>query len=577
MSGWQRGLCVATGLVYLSSVSSCRPSSSRLGEAALGSESGEAVELLMGDDLRTAGAVGAGAPELALAGIGIPGDSLGGFVALPEDACAFVLARGASGVQDVDVFAFADDGTVLGSDEAANRDANLLLCPPHASRAFVSTRVAAGFGLFGVTAQMIAPERAAELGQRFGVTPSQTTSARELDSNWPGLDERLAEHRRRLGGEWESLRKVALPLDPRLYVSVSTSVEADRCIDLLVTPSDEVAHIELEVLESSGRWIGSGQARGGDRNMMVCSSEPRELTIRCRPHAGRGLAALVISRSAPGAGRGLPSNTARYDLRPAGELQTIRQANSLRLQSTGYGRATLVQEGFLQPERRMSVPLPLQAGCSRIDVLTAAPLRSLRAWLWDARGQLTSEDTGGINATLFACGPATLARVDLETLSRGGAFSVEVRHSASMPQGAEQHRLGIARLLRLMDARGRLPSWSALPEVHVARVSETELARVSLQVAPGRCMEISAALDGGASGLEVRLLEASAPDAEAARVDDLPLGYGAHAASTRACAVKPARPRLLTAELRANVGAGIALWASHSFDPDPNLKGPQAR
>lgn len=567
LSAW---LVVALGL----GSGGCRPPAPP-GVRAPGGEPGasEAIELLAGNDLRAARELGAADPSLALTGTGISGDSLGGFVDIAEGRCALLLGRGTRGVQDVDVFVFDDDGTVLASDEAPTKDASLLVCPQKAARVFASARLAAGFGLFGLTLQALEPERGALLARRFGVSPGRPSEVSELTSTWPGLDERLAEHRRRVGGRWETLRKVALPLDPRAYVNVSASVEPHTCLDLYVTPSDDVAHLELEVLDANGRWIGSGEARGADRDLMICSSEQRDLAIRTRPHAGRGLAALVVSTSASAEVGG---GTARHDIRPEGDLAIRRRDNDRRLSRLGYGRASVLREGVLSTERRISMPVTLAPGCSRLDVLTAAPLRSLRAWLWDARGQLIAEDLGGVDATLFACGAGTSARLDLDTASRGGAFVIDVRHSASTPRPAERSALAMGRLLRLLDARGRLPSLAQLPEVQLTRVSATELARVSLQVPAGRCLELSAALDRGVSGLEVRLLDITSPG-EDAQPDGAELGYGSHVATARMCAVKPAQERSLVAELRANVGEGAALWVAQVFDPDPNARAARAR
>jgi hypothetical protein len=235
-----------------------------------------------------------------------------------------------------------------------------------------------------------------------------------------------------------------------------------------------------------------------------------------------------------------------------------------------------VRDGTLQTERRISIPLAIAGGCARVDVLTAAPIRSLRTWLWDAGGQLIADDTGGIDATLFACGAGTNARLDLDTPSRGGAFSIEVRQSGASPASATGKALAMGRLLRLLEARGRLASVAKLPEVHAARVSDTELGRFSLVVPAGRCLEFSAALDRGASGLEVRLLDVTSTGEEPT-LENADLGYGANVATARTCAVKPASERNLVAELRANVGAGTALWVSQTFDPAPTAKPRVAR
>jgi hypothetical protein len=563
-----RAFClVGMGLTF--GALACRPSPPR---HAHDSGLAEAVELLLGEDVRAARQLGAEEPSLALTGTGISGDSLGAFADVSQGECALLLGRGTRGVQDVDVFAFDDDGTVLASDEAPTKNANLVVCPPRPARVFASARLAAGVGLFGITLQTVAASRVAELGRRFGLASSRPAEVSELSSSWPGLDERLVEHRRRIGGRWETLRKVALPLDPRAYVNVSALIEPGTCLDLYVMPSEDVAHLDLEVLDASGRWIGSGEARGVDRNLMVCSAELREVAIRSRPHAGRGLAALVVS-TASGAEVG-PSSS-RLDLRPEGSLEARRRASEQRLEALGYARPRLLRQGALQTERRLSIPLTLEAGCSRLDVLTAAPLRALRAWLWDARGQLMAEDVGGIDATLFACGPAQNVRLDLDTASRGGEFALEVRHGAVRSRAAEGNALAMGRLLSALDARGQL-SLARLPDVQMARVSGTELARVSLVIPAGRCAQISAALDRNASGLELRLMDVTSPSEEPG-LDGTEVGYGAYAASARLCAVKPARERSVVAELRANVGEGAALWSSFIFDPDPSAAGSRAR
>ncbi len=521
--------------------------------------------MLLGDELRAAREEGASDPRLGLVGVGIPGDSLSGVVSLPDDECTLVLGRGAAGVQDVDVFAFADDGTVLASDESPARRATLILCPPQPERAFVSGRLAAGFGLFAVSVQSVGIAQVDALATRLGVLPNRSPESREIDGGWPGLEERLAEHRRSLGGKWESLRKVALPLDPRTYATISTRVEADRCIDVLVTPSDDVAHLELEALEANGRWIGSARARGAERNLMLCSSETRDLTLRLRPHAGRGLAALIISRSSLGASGQLGHHSARFDLRPVAPLAEQRVEHDQRLTSLGYGRAVLSREGQLNAERRSSSALPLGRGCSRIDVLTAAPMSSIRAWLWSSSGRLLAEDWRSSGATLFTCGERNAARLDLETVARGGDFLVQVRESAALPDAASEEPLAASRLLGLLDSKGLLESIERLPQLRAVKVSEGELTRFDLRLQAGRCLELGAAVGAGVSGVEIRLFDTGGAAAEGV-THDAAVGYGARAATARVCAVKPSRDRDLTAELRANVGRGTALWTTREFE-----------
>lgn len=551
--------------LLLAAAAACRAPEPMLPDAGA-RERRAALDILMADELRAAERAGAGQPVLGLMGSGIPGDDLGGLVDIPRAGCALILGRGGPGVQDVDVFAFAEDGTVMASDESPAKPAGLFVCPGKSVRVFASGRLAAGFGLFAMTAHIVPPERTESLARELGITRESAAQPRDMDVSWPGLEERLAEHHRHLGGEWESVRKVSVPLDPRVYTHVPARVEGPGCIDVLLTPSDDVAHVELEALEAGGRWIGSGRALGAERNLTLCSAETREIVLRCRPHAGRGLAALVLSRSPGGTSRDLHPGLSRFDLRAQQPVDDARAELARRLEASGYPAPSSTKRGRLELERRTSVPLSLAKGCSRIDVLTAAPVSSIAAWLWDDEGRLLAEDGRGIGATLFACGAGGDARLDLETLASGGEYLVELRHAAQLPAAARAERLATSRLLSLLDARGLLSSFTRLPELGIARVSDTSLTRFQLELEAGRCMELSAAIGSGASGLEVRLFEPAA-SSDAGASDDAAIGYGPRAATARVCAIEPARHRLLTAELRANVGRGTVIWTSHEIDP----------
>jgi hypothetical protein len=554
-------------LVALLVLSACRSQSSPM--TALGGQHGShelraALESFLEADTRRASEVGAGAAVLVASGSGIPGDNVGGFVELPEERCVLLLARGSRGVEDLDLFVYADDGTILASDEASEKDASALVCPPHPSRAFVSGRIATGYGLIGVTAQEVALDAAAEVAALFDAQ-GKPEQPREIDSSWQGLDDQLTEHRRQIGGEWQNLRRVALPVDPRVFVRVSAAVEANRCMDIFLIPSDEVAYLELDVLDDEGRWIGSGSGRGRERTLIVCSPEKRQLTIQSRPHAGRGLAALVISRSMEGGERLLTQAVTRYDLRPTGSLEDVRQSHARELESAGYGPGTLAYKGQLAVDRRFSLPLTLRAGCARVDVVTAAPIRSVHVWLWNAQGQLVGEDSQGAIATLFVCGDASKVRLDLETDSRAGEFAVEVRSSAVAPEAALQNPLAASRLLSLMQVRRSFRSLDALPKIGAIPVSNARLARLDFKVPGGQCLDLFAALGADVTGLEVRLLQVVGSEP----TDEGDLGYGLDSARARWCAPLGDKESAISAELRANVGRGTALWSSRLFTPEP--------
>ena len=81
---------------------------------------------------------------------GVAGDRVSALLEVPESDCAILIARGTRSVDDVDLFAYGEDGAVLGSDEASDKAPALLVCPPHPRRIYVSARVAAGHGMVAI-------------------------------------------------------------------------------------------------------------------------------------------------------------------------------------------------------------------------------------------------------------------------------------------------------------------------------------------------------------------------------------------------------------------------------------------
>ncbi len=120
-------------------------------------------------------------------------------------------------------------------------------------------------------------------------------------ASWPGLAERVAEHRRRLGGKWSDLRRVAVPLDARISTRLSANVEEQRCLHALVLASDELSHIELSAIDQNGHILGRAASLGRDRSLVVCSPLSTPVSFELRPLGGRGVAVLVLSQSDPAA------------------------------------------------------------------------------------------------------------------------------------------------------------------------------------------------------------------------------------------------------------------------------------
>ncbi|MDW8250443.1 MAG: hypothetical protein RMJ98_14195, partial [Myxococcales bacterium] len=86
-------------------------------------------------------------------------------------------------------------------------------------------------------------------------------------------------------------------------------------------------------------------------------------------------------------------------------------------------------------------------------------------------------------------------------------------------------------------------------------LTTTTTARTTFSVAPGRCIEVGAALNDGA-GIELRLLE------ETTR-EELALGAGSRATAAIACA--SGAPRTILAEARLASGQGNLVMAARSL------------
>jgi len=197
---------------------------------------------------------------------------------------------------------------------------------------------------------------------------------------------------------------------------------------------------------------------------------------------------------------------------------------------------------------RASLPIKLPKGCARVDVIAGAPLGPVSAAIWDADGKLIAESGGALRATLYACGPAREARLDVESRGRVGPFGVDLRHWAEPSEAFMKHPVAASRLLeRVIGAAEDSPD--AARRANGIELTPQRLHTSSFVVPANGCTEVLAALDEGGSGLEARLVdEASGEDV---------LGRGRFVASQRICAGNT--PRKARLELRLDSGPSKAL------------------
>src|SRR5262245_13766960 len=62
-----------------------------------------------------------GEAEVLMVEQGVAGDRISSLLEVPETECAVVIARATPSIEDVDLFAYGEDGAVLGSDEGSDK------------------------------------------------------------------------------------------------------------------------------------------------------------------------------------------------------------------------------------------------------------------------------------------------------------------------------------------------------------------------------------------------------------------------------------------------------------------------
>ncbi len=512
---------------------------------------------------------GAGPLQVLAVGPGTPGDHVPGLVNVPQGRCALLYARGSRSVDDIDLFVYGDDGAQFGSDEAPDDVPTLLVCPDSGRRLYVAARVAAGQGIVALGVQEVAVKSAEAVARAAGARNFGGQATAKADA-WPGLTESLAAHRAAIGGTWEDLRRVALPVDSRVPTRLTARVAPNTCVDALILASDEVAQLEVEVLDDQGRIFGRSPTGGLARSVVVCSGEDAKFTYEIRPHAGRGLAVLALSSTPSGADTTLSEEAPRFDLIPRGSSVDTRKRENARLAAASVPAPRAVHEGTALVGSRTSVDLTVGAGCSRIDVWSTGELLGLEANAWSSQGRLLASATGLSRAPLFVCGDK--ARLDVEATRRKGTFVVDQRQDPGAPSALVRQGLAASRLLSRMHESGALEMPREVGAVREVVLSETELTRLALAVPLGRCTDVFVAVGPGGSGAEVRLVDAE-------NGLEIALSRGTVAATARACALENG-PIEAIAELRSAHGKATALVTSRlvplsrKSEPPPGTQAP---
>lgn len=513
-------------------------------------------ERWLAPDARRAAAAGAGKLVVLGADVATEGVRIASFVDLPDAACALVFTRASASIADVDLFAYDDDGSTFAADESPDRDAAVLLCPPHPRRLYVVARVSSGSGVVGVGVQTVPQEAADGVAKIMGVRGRPGEDTGRLDS-WPGLEARIRAHRDALGSRWEELRRVALPVSPRVASRVSAVVDAGRCLDVLVVPSDEVSQLDVTAEDESARVVARGRDRGKDRSLLLCAARASTVSISLRSRGAPGLAAVILGRSAPGAEPEIALQGRALHLASSAPLVEARAAVAASLAPLAYAAPRTVAAGQARLGARTAVDVDLPPGCARLDVIVGKPFAELAASLWDDRGARLAEASSGGSAPLFACGKGGRARLDLEPLESPGPFTIELRRDQAAPPALVAHPVAAARLLARLAAGGQPEGASAASSAVVLALDESQRRSVPLLIPPsGGCVEVIAALDAGAAGLDLRIAD---PGGEGT------VTRAHHVVSDRLCGAASGKPG--AAELRVLSGKADALVLVRALGP----------
>ncbi|MBM4373959.1 MAG: hypothetical protein FJ095_02665 [Deltaproteobacteria bacterium] len=489
---------------------------------------------LLAEPVARAERLGAVRAELLVAKVANEDEEFGRFLTVSQDRCVAVVARTGSSLRDIDAFVFDEAGDLLAADEAPSSGAAVMVCPPHPERLYVALRVMSGMGMVGVAALDVPPAAADAVARALEVRgrPGQDTGKLAA---WPGLEARLRARRQALGGTWEDIRRVEVPLDPHAPTIVSTVVESGRCVDAFVLGDEGVASFAFDVVDSRGRAVAHGRGVGAEQSATLCAVSPQSVAFELLPRGAIGRAALILGRSNVGASRELALRSDVVGLESLLHLDGALEAHRARTAGLALGSATRAGEGTAMVGRVASIPVTTPQGCSRLDVVGGAPLGRFLTELWSPEGRLLDASEGGASSPLFRCSLSPEAlRVEVSALGEPGPFVVELRSGGIPDPVLTEAPVVTSRLLQELDS----PLSPAEPRAAVGAVRidlEAQRALERPMAFPAGCSRWRLAADSSVS-LAGELFLPSEANARAL--------YGSGSLSTEVCTKVPLVGRL---------------------------------
>ncbi len=486
---------------------STHPEASRRDRVESGVGGPDQAYRLLADTAKIAEAGGAGPLQAVAVGVRRVGESLDGFVLLPKDACALVYARAGGSVVDLDLHAYADDGTQFGADEAPDDLPTLLICgTTDASRIFISARVAQGQGLVALGVHDVPMSEKARVQGTVGAR-NRTSKYDTSTDAWPNLSQDVAEHLRSLGGKWTDLRRVALPVDARMPTQLDADVPARRCLDVLVNPEDPYLQVDMTVSDGHHRVISRGTEVGGRRFAIICSGDaPEEVHLGLRPQAGQGLVLVALSLTQ------LPG--AEIDFSPH---VPITQLGFFAPPTLSDNQRILRRETRTMSAGRLETVTLTSRGCQGYSLQVEGTLLASEMRAYDSAGRLLGELPWGSPQQMITCYDGELR---LEWESHQDQAKVELIVTAlGLSHEEELKRNPLSTSRALLRAGAQIPQTD---RQHVASALKVELDggklyRGATKPAAGRCRTLAVGASEDAGWIDLRVLrEDTSPTVERA-------------------------------------------------------------
>lgn len=272
-----------------------------------------------------------------------------------------------------------------------------------------------------------------------------------------------------------------------------------------------------------------------------------------------GPVAIVVGRSNAGAAAQLSTRTSVVVAHPIGSLAetTVRHRSrtaGLRMSHAARVATVAAKVGSAAPVR-----VRFASGCTRLDAIGGAPLGAAAVELWADDGRRLVRGIGAEVTTVFRCGPAGSASLEVVAEISAGPAAVELRVDGAPPPVLLRHPVAAARLLGLLEAVA-----GPIEPARAARAQPLALAPdrrhpVALSIPERGCVEVLAAAEGSIEGLALRYSDpASGEEA---------LSRGSVTAGARICAAKAVSTQVA---VEVDRGRGTALLL---LEPQPRAGG----